>query len=59
MSWPVEMNRALREGTFLCMSNDMHRLNLRDKIALFRAMYHVMFQIIFYEDGSIFLRGLG
>ena len=38
----MEVKRALREGTFLCMSPDMHRLNLRDKIALFRAVYHVM-----------------
>ena len=33
---------ALREGTFLHMSHDMRRLNLRDMIVLFRAVYHVM-----------------
>jgi len=62
MSWAVEAKRALREGTFLCMSHGVHRVNLREKIALFRTVYHVMscvFHIIFYEDGSIFLRGSG
>jgi hypothetical protein len=41
MSWPVEVKRALMECTCLGMSLVMHRLNLRDKIALFRTVYYV------------------